>query len=220
MTRRKIVGARPSGRPTQSARTTAAIARPLGRAPAVAIGILAMAYATAAVAQQAVIDRCKQTSSDADRIACLEAALLGKELVAAEEPEAPIDRPSMEPDAVPADADVEPVPAAVAQSAPETQTMEIGAEQVLARTQTREEKLESLEKAENLVVSGYHKVPYERLVVTLENGQQWRQIKGDTRRIRVDLKRNQTVDINESSLGGYIMQLNEMRISVRVERIK
>ena len=171
-------------------------------------------------AQQAVIDRCKQTSSDADRIACLEAALLGKDLTQAPDSQSQIDAPNLEAEVGPADANVELAPAVVAQPAPETQAVEIGAGQVLARTQTREEQLESLEKAENLVVSGYHKVPYERLVVTLENGQQWRQIKGDTRRIRVDLRKNQTVDINESSLGGYIMQLNEMRVAVRVERIK
>jgi hypothetical protein len=69
-------------------------------------------------------------------------------------------------------------------------------------------------------VASYHHVPYERLVVTFENGQVWRQIKGDTNRIRVNLDRNQTADIRESSLGGYKLRLNEIRRTIRVERIK
>ena len=139
-----------------------------------------------AFAQQAVVDHCKDTSSDADRIACLEAALLGKEIAA---------EPVVEPEG-------------------------IGASQVVARTQTKEEKLASLEKAEGLVVAGYDTVPYEKLLVTLENGQVWRQINGDTQKIRVDLKRNQTVNIEESSLSGYKLRLNEMRRTIRVERVQ
>ena len=42
--------------------------------------ILVILCTSTALAQQAVIDRCRETSSDADRIACLEAALLVKEL--------------------------------------------------------------------------------------------------------------------------------------------
>ncbi len=139
-----------------------------------------------AFAQQAVVDHCKDTSSDKDRIACLEAALLGKEIAA---------EPVVEPEG-------------------------IGASQVVARTQTKEEKLESLEKAEGLVVASYDTVPYEKLLVTLENGQVWRQINGDTQKIRVDLKRNQTVNIEESSLSGYKLRLNEMRRTIRVERVQ
>jgi hypothetical protein len=143
---------------------------------------LLLLFSGTALAQQAVVDHCKQTSSDADRIACLEAALLGKEIAA--EPEG------------------------------------IGASQVIARTQTKEEKLESLEKAEGLVVASYDTVPYEKLVVTLENGQVWRQINGDTQILRVDLKRNQTVNIEESSLSGYKLRLNEMRRTIRVQRVQ
>ncbi len=147
---------------------------------------LLLLFSGTAFAQQAVVDHCKDTSSDADRIACLEAALLGKEITA---------KPVVEPEG-------------------------IGASQVLARTQTKEEKLESLEKAAGLVVASYDTVPYEKLMVTLENGQVWRQINGDTQKIRVDLKRNQTVDIEESSLSGYKLRLNEMSRTIRVERVQ
>ena len=79
---------------------------------------------------------------------------------------------------------------------------------------------ESRPQATGMVITKYEWVPYERMVVYFENGQVWRQINGDTQKIRVSLKRNQTVDITESSISGYKMQLNEMRRSVRVERIR
>ncbi len=165
-----------------------------------------------AFAQQAVIDHCRKTSSDADRITCLEAALLGQERLIDTSTRTQVDPPDLELDAEPAGDAVDPVPNAA--------PVGIGAEQVIAHTQTSEELRESLEAARGLSVASYDHVPYERLLVTLENGQVWRQIKGDTQKIRVDLKRNQTVDITESSLGGYKLQLNEMRRTVRVERIK
>jgi len=169
-------------------------------------------FSNSTFAQQAVIDHCKQTSSDTDRIACLEAALLGK----ASEPAAAaqIDPPSMEINAGPADDAVEPA------ASSETVVEGIGASQVIARNETREEQLAKLEKASGLTVTRYETVPYRKLQITLENGQIWRQIKGDTQDIRVDLKRNQTVDIEESSLSGYKLHLNEMQRTIRVERVQ
>ena len=96
----------------------------------------------------------------------------------------------------------------------------IGAEQVSLRNQTREEQEDALDKELGLVVAKYEWVPYERLVVTFENGQVWRQIKGDTTRIRTSLERNQTADITESGLGGYKLRLNEIRRTIRVERVR
>lgn len=103
---------------------------------------------------------------------------------------------------------------------PEPESQELGAEQVRARTMTQEERLAELDTAENLRVASYSKVPFEKLVVELENGQVWRQIKGDVQKIRVDLKRNQTVTISESRFGGYRLRLNEMERTIRVQRIR
>ncbi|MFQ5548004.1 MAG: hypothetical protein ACE5FV_06930 [Woeseia sp.] len=97
---------------------------------------------------------------------------------------------------------------------------DIGVEQVEARTATREELIAGLKTASGVRVVVYSEVPYRRLQVELENGQVWRQIKGDTQQIRVDLGRNQTVDIAESSMGGYKLRLNEIRRTIRVERIR
>ena len=165
-----------------------------------------------AMAQQAVIDHCRNTSIDADRIACLEAALLGRERLIDTSTRTQVDPPNLELDAGPAADAVEPVPDAA--------PVGIGADQVIARNQTREEMIEQLEESRGLLAASYDPVPYERLVVTLENGQVWRQITGDTQRIRVDLAKNQTVDISESSLGGYKLRLNEIRRTVRVERVR
>ena len=184
--------------------------------------LLALCAAPAA-AQQSVVEHCRDTSSDADQIACLEAALLGRDYaVAAPTPAARIDSPSMEIDAGVADDAIQaaPVEAAELILAADRTPVGIGAEQVILQNQTREDRDEHLESALGEAVAGYQHVPYERLVVTLENGQVWRQIKGDTARIRVSLDRNQTVDISESGLGGYKLRLNEMRRTIRVERIK
>ena len=169
-------------------------------------------------AQNSVIDRCKQTSSASDRIACLEAALLGKEPSSAShkiaatpvEAEAQIDSPSTELDAPPEDS---------VESA-ETLPTGIGAEQVIANNQTKAEQKEAQQKAQGMVIARYEWVPYERMVVTFENGQVWRQIKGDRTRIRTSLERNQTADITESGFGGYMLRLNEIRRTIRVERIR
>ena len=206
---------------------------------------------SSALAQQSIIEQCKNTSSEADRIACLEAALIGKEEppeaevapVAAPEPASQIDPPSMDVEAAPADTTVEPVtqsqidppsmeidagPAVTEAAAAttvesvsaESQPVGLGAEQVIARTQTKEEKQESQLQATGMVITRYEWVPYERMVVYFENGQVWRQIKGDKNRIRTSLKRNQTADITESSMSGYTLRLNEIRKSIRVERIR
>lgn len=115
-------------------------------------------------------------------------------------------------------------PAALAETPQETEPepaiQELGAEQVRARTMTQEERLAELDAAENLRVASYSKVPFEKLVVELENGQVWRQIKGDVQKIRVDLKRNQTVTISESRFGGYRLRLNEIERTIRVQRIR
>jgi hypothetical protein len=175
-----------------------------------------------AMAQEAVIERCKQSSSDSDRIACLEAALLGKEAETAPEsfaavpiePEEQADPPGIELDTSPADDSLESAAAA------EAQPTGIGAEQVIANNQSKEDQKETRQEGLGMVIAKYEWVPYERLVVTFENGQVWRQIKGDTSRIRTSLERNQTADITESGFGGYMLRLNEMRRTIRVERIR
>lgn len=149
-----------------------------------------------ASAQQSVIDHCRKTSSDADRIACLEAALLAREPGTP----APVDPPV---DPLPA-----PPPAEVEAAAP-----------VESGPVTTEETPKS-EPSTGLRVAAYDTVSQDRLQVTLENGEVWRQIKGDTQRIRIDVERNPTVDISRTFLGGHKLRLNEMGRTIRVERVE
>lgn len=198
----------------------------------------------APAAGQDAIERCRQAVGDAERIACLEAALSGQSQV----PEAP-DTPPAGAEDVPVRPDV-PMPAAAAESregdgnarsaaAPaaartqanpepdpqprsgsgEPAAADIGAEQ-LARRRGRDDETDRLASASGLAVASFDYVPYNRLQVTLENGQVWQQITGDTQHIRASLRKNRTVDIEESSLGGYKLRLNEMRRTIRVERVR
>lgn len=178
------------------------------------VGFVLMLLGHGAMTQQSVVERCRATGSDAERIACLEAAILERENSREPTAQTQLDPPSLKLEAAPAD-DPE-----TATSTPESRPTGIGASQVIARQQTPEERAESLEEAHGLRVQGYDTVPFEKLVVTLENGQVWKQINGDNQEIRVNLDRNQTVDITESSLGGYKLRLNEMRRTLRVERVK
>ncbi|MDH4073473.1 MAG: hypothetical protein OEV41_10265 [Gammaproteobacteria bacterium] len=173
------------------------------------IALLTLAGAVQASDPEDVIATCARIASTGDRILCLEDAL--RRLAPAER-----QKPGTLAEPV-SERAAAPVVEAVGESA------DIGADQLEAqarRNMSREEALAALESAEDLMVSGYRTVPYERLVIELDNGQVWRQIKGDTQRIRVDLSRNQTVDITESSLGGYQLRLNEIRRTIRVERIR
>lgn len=172
---------------------------------------------SAVFAQQEIIDRCKQTSGKDDRIACLEAALLMRGSVATQADDAP--GPLMIAETV---ATEPPAEASVSEQAPNStkKTIDIGAEQVIARQQSQAERLAALDNVTGLKVLEYKPLAHERLQVTLENGQVWRQIRGDTQKVNPTLKKNQTVDISESSLGGYKLRLNELQRTIRVQRIR
>lgn len=200
--------------------------------------LLALSLSVTAGAQNAddAIADCARISSTGDRILCLETALRSQPAPEAE----PVAAFPEVDDEVLTNMDVSTAAAEIAAptsqmnkeispaSKEETASVaevvvskpDIGSEQVAARTMTSEERRVALASATNQRVAQYRMVPYERLVVKLENGQTWRQIKGDVQRIRVNLKKNQTVDITESRLGGYQLRLNEMRRTIRVERIK
>jgi hypothetical protein len=174
---------------------------------ALSIGTLvATAFAGAAAAQESVIERCRKAANDAERIACLEGALVEKSAAAAGPPEDTV-LPARQPgesDALPR----------------MEQEEDIGARQVQLRNRSGADLEASLESARGLRVARYSEVPYRRLQVELENGQVWRQIVGDTQRLTVDPQRNQTVDINESGISGYKLRLNELERTIRVERIR
>ena len=221
---------------------------------------LCLVAARPAVADNDVIEHCRQTSSADDRIACLEAAILvltgspgtdtgatGPAVATAGGQPSPAEAEAPQPAATdvrpqPGETEAPPVAAAAAPASavpPETPPPsagpdaapraadasttpadEIGAAQVEARAQTREQRLANLEEAHGLKVERFERVGYRQLQVRLENGQIWRQIRGDDQEIRVTVERNPTVDITESSLGGFRLRLNEIRRTIRVRRIR
>ncbi|MDZ7645511.1 MAG: hypothetical protein U5K76_15615 [Woeseiaceae bacterium] len=187
-----------------------------------------------AAGDEAAVERCRAADSAAERIACLEAALMGESAAAAApggeataesaRPEPPSRQPAAAPAPGPQSAgnsSASPAPAAPARAngAQSPNEEQIGAEQ-LPRDETRDEKAAKLARASGLAVASYEHVPYRRLLVSLENGQAWLQIEGDTQYVRASLRKNRTVDIEESNFGGYKLRLNEMRRTIRVQRIR
>lgn len=93
-----------------------------------------------------------------------------------------------------------------------------GAAQVAARTASRSPDTPSEQLAARIAAVSV--VPYQRLELTLDNGQVWRQIAGDRQRISERHASGNTVNIWETRLGGYQMRLNEIARTIRVERIR
>ena len=190
--------------------------------PLAFLGVVSLAGASESPDE--IIESCRQADDVAARIACLEAALRGVAPgTVLPESEPAVSPPHAEPSPAATSDSTPPAAAVVAGGTAETgkdDEADIGREQVEARTMTREQQLAQLESARDLKVAAYSEVPYRRIVVHLENGQVWRQIAGDNQYFRVSLGRNQTVDIAESPLGGYQLRFNQMRRTIRVERIE
>ena len=205
----------------------------------VVMGVLAAAISSAD--EGSIIDRCAQEATDAARIACLEGAI--RDLTGyteTEDVQLGVANADALADATEVVADVEVKPEEIEASAPASgdspatesvvdfatpesepaAATAIGQEQVDAKTRTREEHLSELEQARGLQVERFEYVGYRKLQVRLANGQIWRQIRGDVQEIRVNVGRNPTVDIAESSLGGYRLRLNEIRRTIRVRRVR
>lgn len=168
-------------------------ARKNRRIGAVLMAAMLPVSAFAQTGGEAVLDCCRQLDDTLERIACLEAAVLT--LAAAAN-------------------------ATAASPGPRSDAATIGAAQVEALTRTRDEHSDSLEAARGLEVEKFAKVGYRQLEVYLKNGQVWRQIRGDVQDIRVSASRNPTVDITESSLGGYRLSLNGIQRTIRVRRVR
>lgn len=208
-----------------------------------AVFVVAAVASAPALAQHPAVVDCRSQGVPQARIACLEAAL--NALYEPERPAShePLPRVKRDPEAKPpaagspavVDTQSPDAPATISESLPSVErgtarqasviapvqpaarAAGLGAEQVEAR---RGEAAARSASATGLRVQSYATVPYRRLQVTLENGQVWRQIEGDVQRFRVDLERNQTVDIVAAPISGYRLRLNEINRTIRVERIR
>jgi len=100
----------------------------------------------------------------------------------------------------------------------------LGAEQVNARRSNRRSDQLAAAEADRVdsAIAAFEVIPYERLEITLANGQVWRQISADNQRVATRMRQNldYTASIQEGRLGGYQLRINELSRIIRVERIR
>lgn len=150
---------------------------------------------------------CRTEMDLTKRITCLEAMLRGETYTSSH-----LNQPTS--------INLQPTPPIVA-SSPVAEPIELGQEQVANRENANRFGKRD-DGRQSFTVLTTRQVPIRKLEVTLANGQVWRQIRGDTSNIRVSerYKDSLTVDIWQASISGYRMRLNEMRKTIRVERIR
>lgn len=163
---------------------------------------------------------CRDITSDAERLACLDnaSAALAKTSIVRENAEG--ERTPYvfaENNAAAEDADV-PAPAekALIEPAPEA---DFGGERLRAREEQREQgRRQSLtSQIVEIVVN-----PFDKVTVTLDNGQVWRQLDGDDRTVRfpADGPQVYTAQIKQGLFGNYMMKIVERDRTIRVRRIE
>lgn len=187
------------------------------------------------------IEHCRETAeTDKERIACLEAAIMGlmsKPAAVAETTE----KPEAEPAAEAGEADAARLAAeesgaeddaaeearlAAAEAQAEPEPTGLGAEQV-ERRQRQAEKTEARgenDDGEELIVEAavaeFAKTSIGDALFILDNGQIWRKKKSERVRGRLLNSRDYTVKISEGLFSGYRMHINELGETVTVERVK
>jgi hypothetical protein len=203
--------------------------RGLAAAAAAALaGAALLAAPSAAQSGEDLVSRCRSLLTDAERIACLEAAVLGSGVPAAAPAAAPATVPRAEPPprrgfrlpAVPfIGGGDEPAPRTFSSDAPEA--AELGAEQVATfdRAAGRAPPAEARPRMVASVVA-VRQIPYKRLEVELENGQVWRQTSSDEAWNFARYDDPDSVEIWPSVTGGYRMHMPENNRTVVVERIR
>ena len=94
----------------------------------------------------------------------------------------------------------------------------LGAEQAARRAGVPTAKAEA-QRFSTLIVASERVYP-NRLQVSLENGQTWRQIQGDTQLVELSGETPVSAEIWRSGFGGYRMRLPTIRRVLKVERIR
>lgn len=207
--------------------------KPIHNAGTVCSLTLMLALLSPAHAQEDPIAACQRAATPEARIACLEDALRRQS-----SPQ-PATQPSTAPQAVPEHEESRSAASRVGSaisalnpfsgrderdtsgqvSSRDTAADRFGAEQVAARNASRTPSQASEERLAARVVA-VATVPYQRLEVTLDNGQVWRQIAGDSQRIAARHVNGNSIELWEARLGGYQMRLNDISRTIRVERIR
>lgn len=173
-------------------------------------------HEAAAQAGDNPIDHCRDTTeTDKERIACLEAAVMG--LMSAGKPVAEADEP---------DDDEEEARLAAAEAEAEPEPAGLGAEQVQRRMEReteegrkkRKERIEAEAFEARLV--DFARTGAGRLILVLDNGQVWAQRTGDRQQVRLDESDTPDVKVRHGAFSGYRMELSDPNVTIVVERLK
>lgn len=171
--------------------------------------------ATAAPKPQDLIEACREASaSDADRIACLEAALFslgGKK------------SPKKQQEAKSAAREVQPAAEASPSIADDAAPTGLGAEQVKARLRSKGEAPKEDKPPKEKVIVEISEIVYPRSGRTLfftEDGQIWRETDSYSQGRRLSTNKKYTAEITQSMFGGYRMNIDGVRRIIKVERLQ
>ena len=178
---------------------------------------LAATAASAAPKAENLIEACRdESATDADRIACLEGAIVslaGKKSGKKEK------QAATEPATLPAAADGAPTIADASEPAG------LGAEQVKARQRDRSdaEREDKEKKPREVANVRITEVVYSRAgkaLFFMEDGQIWREVDKDDHGRRVSTKKQYSAEITQSMFGGYRMKIDGVVRMFAVERLK
>jgi hypothetical protein len=173
---------------------------------AAAGGLLVASTAIAAQSQDAAVDallECRKIENAEARLACMDDA---SETIS-------------ETRFAPAPAALEAKPAIAADDAFEQSSDdEFGAENVKEKRKKAESQRQNQLEAKIIEVFSRRN---RGVIVTLDNGQKWRQLDSDDRSVRFTGKNKlYTARIKRGPMGNYLMRINELKRSIRVERIE
>ncbi len=162
---------------------------------------------------------CRDIIDDAERLACLDNASnqLAKTLIVRENADGTREPYFDEDDFIIAAAPEAPK----IEEKPNTSKQaedEFGSERIkAARTRQEKERPQSI----NVQISEIVVDPYNKVTVTLENGQVWRQLAGDDRTVRFPSPHKiYTAEIKRGVFGNYFMKIIERDRTIRVRRIQ
>ena len=184
-----------------------------------AASLLMAAPAMAQSSAPSAVDRmnaCRGIADNEARLACFDAALQPPaETAQAQAPEA---RVEMEEQQASSFGLSTPKPDAAPEAKPQQTAEEFGAEVLpQEREKKKSERLSEITSG----VAAIDVVRYDKLVITLDNGQVWRQLNSDSETVLVPGDPQQySVKIKRSFMGSYRMTIKELRRTIRVTRVE
>ena len=146
---------------------------------------------------------CARLTDDAQRLACYDAAVRLEAAATAEQPARHVEKEPQDPP---------PAPAAVTVQAPPAVEQASAAEFGMETKQVEKRQLDALQAR----VQKVRKDPYGRLIVTLDNGQVWRQSESGS----YPLADGDRITIERGFLSAFYLQVDGLNRRIKVQRSK